>query len=81
MAASDRFAYTGGNDFAATDKDPIHTLYVLAESIRTHRIGATIARCSIDPGPGDRKSFHRTVRDVSAGVRNPMGGSILLDGK
>ena len=42
MAASGHFAYTGGNDFAAIDKDPIQTLYVLAESIRAHRIGATI---------------------------------------
>ena len=42
MVASDHFAYTGGNDFAATDKDPIHTLYVPTELIKTHRIGATI---------------------------------------
>ena len=43
MAASDHFVDTGANDYAATDRDPIHTLYVPAESIRTRRIGATIA--------------------------------------
>ena len=52
MVASNHFAYTGGNDFAATDKDPIHTLHVPAESIRTHRIGATIAGVAQTQGWG-----------------------------